>query len=108
VYQRFLWNAARNALAAGDITIYERAFRMAAQNLGSEAGVRNLQLPTPQMLARRMSLPLAFALDMKDFCTGLWLAEWALEHPDQIPAISWNHFSELSQTIAQEAIWEAR
>ena len=106
MYQRFLWNAARNALAANDISIYERAFNLAKENLNGEQSVRNLQLPTPKMLARKLRNPLAFTFNMQQLCIGLWLAEWAFEHKDQLASITWDYFPALSRTIAQEIILE--
>jgi hypothetical protein len=60
------------------------------------------------MLATKLRTPLAFALDMKELCIGLWLAEWALEHKEQIAAITWDYFPMLSQAVAQEAILEVK
>lgn len=106
MYQRFLWNAARNALAAGDITIYDRAYRLAAANLNGEQSVRNLGVPSPKMLARLLGQPLVWSLDIAAVCTGLWIAEWALEHPEQAAGITWDYWPELSQRIAQQVILE--
>ena len=100
----FMLNAMRNALAANDLSIYDRAFQMLAGNLGSEQAVRNLQLPTPKMLGRMLKVPLAFTFDISELATGMYIAEWALEHPDQAGGITWNYFSPLAQSVAHDQI----
>ena len=106
MYQQFLQNAARNALAANDLGIYERAFQSTAHSLGGEQSARNLQVPTPKMLARKLGQPLVWALDMQEFCLGLWLAEWALDNPKDAPRITWQYWPKFSQQIAQEMLFE--
>ncbi len=102
MYQKFLQNAARNALAAGDIKIYERAWAMCVGNLGSEQAVRNLMLPTPKMLSQMLGEPLIWQLDMEQVCMGLWIGEFALENPAQALGITWEYFPELAETIAKQ------
>jgi len=99
MYQRFLQTAARNALAAGDIQIYKRAFDLAVANLGSVQAVRNLKMPTPEALSWEMKTPLAFALHMAELCLGLWLVEWAKDNPTQTSAITWEYWPEFSRAV---------
>ena len=100
MFKQFLVNAARNAILAGDIKIYERAFNMLNENLNGEQSVRNLGLPTPKRLETAITNFAFKALDLSDVLTGLWLREYFEEHPDQISNFTAEYFSQTAVAIA--------